>query len=167
MTRKTIPALAVTCLSTLLLAAGAEAQGGTTTGRYGYGAVHTTPYGRTAYGSAYHAPGAYYGYHPPTTVGYYGTRCYYCGSGAAASAALVGGAVGVAAGAAAASSASAAAAAATANMAYTMGSVYGALPAGCITPSVAGGGTYYLCGNTWFSPSYGANGVFYRVVPAP
>jgi hypothetical protein len=29
------------------------------------------------------------------------------------------------------------------------------------------GATYYLCGNTWFSPSYGANGVYYRVVPTP
>jgi hypothetical protein len=29
------------------------------------------------------------------------------------------------------------------------------------------GKTYYLCGNTWFSPSYGANGVTYRVIPAP
>jgi hypothetical protein len=27
--------------------------------------------------------------------------------------------------------------------------------------------TYYLSGNTWFQPSYGANGVFYRVVPTP
>jgi hypothetical protein len=26
---------------------------------------------------------------------------------------------------------------------------------------------YYLCGNTWFKPAYGANGVFYTVVPAP
>ncbi len=43
----------------------------------------------------------------------------------------------------------------------------GALPAGCITPSVSGGGTYYLCGNTWFSPAYGANGIYYRVVPTP
>ena len=48
-----------------------------------------------------------------------------------------------------------------------MGAVYGALPAGCIMPNVAGGGTYYLCGNTWFSPAYGANGVHYTVVPAP
>ena len=40
------------------------------------------------------------------------------------------------------------------------------LPAGCISPQVAGG-TYYLCANTWFRPSYGANGVYYRVVPAP
>ena len=45
--------------------------------------------------------------------------------------------------------------------------LYGALPAGCISPNVSGGGTYYLCGNTWFSPSYGANGVLYRVVPTP
>jgi hypothetical protein len=29
------------------------------------------------------------------------------------------------------------------------------------------GSTYYLCGNTWFSPSYGAGGVSYKVVPTP
>jgi hypothetical protein len=40
------------------------------------------------------------------------------------------------------------------------------LPAGCITPTVQGT-TYYLCGNTWFSAAYGANGVYYRVVPGP
>ena len=40
---------------------------------------------------------------------------------------------------------------------------HGALHAGCITPSVAGGGTYYLSGNSWFSPAYGANGIYYRV----
>ena len=40
------------------------------------------------------------------------------------------------------------------------------LPAGCTSPSVHGT-TYYLCGNTWFQPSYGANGVYYRVVPEP
>jgi hypothetical protein len=49
---------------------------------------------------------------------------------------------------------------------FAMGAVYAAVPAGCITPSVHGG-TYYLCGNTWFQPSYGANGVYYRVVPPP
>jgi len=47
-----------------------------------------------------------------------------------------------------------------------MGGIYPTLPAGCISPSVQGS-TYYLCGNTWFQPSYGANGVNYRVVPAP
>ncbi len=47
-----------------------------------------------------------------------------------------------------------------------MGAIYAALPAGCISPKVPSG-TYYLCGNTWFQPAYGANGVYYRVVPAP
>src|SRR5271169_326058 len=41
------------------------------------------------------------------------------------------------------------------------------LPPPTIRPNVSGGGTYYLCGNTWFSPAYGANGVYYHVVPAP
>ena len=49
---------------------------------------------------------------------------------------------------------------------YAMGSISAALPAGCMQNNV-GGGTYYLCGNTWFSPSYGANGICYRVVPTP
>jgi hypothetical protein len=49
---------------------------------------------------------------------------------------------------------------------YSIGQLVGALPAGCITPSVQGT-TYYLCGNTWFSAAYGANGVYYRVVPGP
>ena len=57
--------------------------------------------------------------------------------------------------------------AATTGVTYQMGAVYGALPAGCISPHVSSGGTYYLCGNTWFSPSYGANGVLYKVVPTP
>ena len=49
---------------------------------------------------------------------------------------------------------------------YSMGQMVAALPAGCITPTVKGT-TYYLCGNTWFSAAYGANGVYYRVVPSP
>jgi hypothetical protein len=56
--------------------------------------------------------------------------------------------------------------AAVAASTFSPGAVYAALPAGCISPKVQGG-TYYLCGNTWFQPSYGANGVYYRVVPAP
>lgn len=47
-----------------------------------------------------------------------------------------------------------------------MGTNYATLPAGCAMPTV-GGATYYLCGNTWFKPLYGANGVYYRVVPTP
>ncbi len=50
--------------------------------------------------------------------------------------------------------------------AYMMGGIYPTLPAGCISPKVQGM-TYYLCSNTWFQPSYGANGVSYRVVPTP
>jgi hypothetical protein len=30
-----------------------------------------------------------------------------------------------------------------------------------------GGATFYLNGNTWFRPAYGADGVFYTVVPTP
>ena len=49
---------------------------------------------------------------------------------------------------------------------FVMGTNYATLPAGCMMPTV-GGATYYLCGNTWFKPLYGANGVYYRVVPTP
>jgi hypothetical protein len=47
-----------------------------------------------------------------------------------------------------------------------VGAIYATLPAGTITTTVQGQ-TYYLNGNTWFYPSYGANGIYYRVVPAP
>ena len=56
--------------------------------------------------------------------------------------------------------------AATAQAPYVTGAIYPTLPSGCISPNVQGK-TYYLCGNTWFQPSYGANGVYYRVVPGP
>jgi hypothetical protein len=52
------------------------------------------------------------------------------------------------------------------NTSFAMGAIYAALPAGCVSTQVRGG-TYYLYGNTWFQPAYGANGVYYRVVPAP
>jgi hypothetical protein len=70
---------------------------------------------------------------------------------------------------AAAANANAAAAnanAAAVNASYSMGEIVAAIPAGCAVP-VVNGTTYYLCGNTWFTASYGANGVFYRVVPTP
>ena len=47
-----------------------------------------------------------------------------------------------------------------------MGVIYTTLPAGCAISPVAGT-TYYHCSHTWFQPSYGANGVYYRVVPTP
>jgi hypothetical protein len=49
---------------------------------------------------------------------------------------------------------------------FAMGGVYAAVPAGSITIP-KNGTTYYLNGNTWFQPAFGANGVYYRVVPAP
>ncbi|MCI0353626.1 MAG: hypothetical protein L0099_01115 [Acidobacteria bacterium] len=153
-----------------------SAYGGTATHTYGSGyTTYTSPYGATAYHSPYY--GAYYpAYHPPTTVDYYGSSCYNCGGWSTAGAAAAGAAVGIAVGAAAASANTSAAtssaynAGVAAGMAasptYAMGAIYTTLPAGCATPNVQGK-TYYLCGNTWFQPSYGANGVYYRVVPTP
>jgi hypothetical protein len=48
----------------------------------------------------------------------------------------------------------------------TQNDVYAVLPGGCAYKPFAGA-AYYQCGLTWFEPSYGANGVFYRVVPTP
>jgi len=49
---------------------------------------------------------------------------------------------------------------------YYMGANYAVLPAGCMSTPVQGT-SYWLCGNTWFRPLYGANGVYYQVVPTP
>jgi hypothetical protein len=62
--------------------------------------------------------------------------------------------------------AGAVAASAPAGGTYSMGVNYAALPTGSMTINKAGS-TYYLSGNTWFQPAYGANGVYYTVVPAP
>lgn len=155
--------------------------GGSTYGEAGYGAVHTYPDG-----ASFHAYGYGYGYpayHPPVAVPYYGSTCYGC-------AAAAGAVVGMATGAAIASSnnaaatsnayAAGAAAGAASNQAaynagvaagaaqYAMGVSYASLPTGCQSAQV-NSTTYYVCAstNTWFQPSYGANGVFYKVVPAP
>jgi hypothetical protein len=140
--------------------------GGTTAhGRYG-GAVHTTPYGATAY----RPPDHYYGYHPPTTASYYGAHCYNCGSGwATAGAAMAGAAVGGAAGAVATSGAYSQgyiAGATAATAAYAVGNIVATLPAGCGNADIEGK-AYYVCDHTWFSVMYGANGVYYKVVPTP
>jgi hypothetical protein len=47
-----------------------------------------------------------------------------------------------------------------------VGVSYAGLPPGAIAVSRFGV-NYYLSGNTWYQPVYGANGIFYRVVPAP
>lgn len=157
--------------------------GGSTYGQVGYGAAHTYPGGGTTYG--YAGGGAYYGaYHPPVAVPYYGSTCYGC---AAAAGAVVGMATGAAIASANTSAvASSAYAAGAANTAaattsaynagvvagaaavhYEMGVAYASLPSQCGEANVQGT-NYYVCGNdTWFKPSFGANGVFYRVVPSP
>jgi len=149
--------------------------GGKTYGAAGEGVAHTYPGGATAY----RPPGypAYPVYHPPVAVPVYASGCYGC-------AAAAGAVVGVAAGAAIASANTAAAtsnayavgvaAGASASAPppprpparYALGANYATLPAGC-TNATVGGTVYYLCGNTWFKPMYGANGVYYRVAPTP
>ena len=120
--------------------------------------------GQYAYGTHYAGTTTYAGaYHPPTVVNqYYGTGCYNCGGwGGAAAGVAVGAAVGVAA----ASVANADAAAAM-HSGYVVGDIYAALPAGC-GYSPVGGVAYYTCGGAWFSPYYGANGMYYRAVQTP
>ena len=165
-----------------------NAYGTTTVGRAGYGAVTTTPGGASYYHPpAYPAYPAYAAYHPPVAVPYYSSGCYGC-------AAAAGAVVGVAAGAAIASSANAAAtsnayaagvATGSANSAaayqsgyaagatttaapanWVTGASYASLPAGSMAVQ-KNGTTYYLNGNTWFQPAFGANGVHYTVVAAP
>jgi hypothetical protein len=142
-----------------------NAAGGTTTGMYGAGAVHTTDTGYSTYHPpAYGAPG-YAPYHPPVPV--YSSGCYNC-AGAVAAGVIVGAAVGsaVATNNAAVATSNAYAAGVAAGVTYSMGVNYANPPpgAGMVTQ---GGNTYYLAGNTWFKASYGANGVYYTVVPAP
>ena len=137
--------------------------GGSTYGAYGQGVTHTYPSGATAYrppGYGY-GYGGYYGYHPPVAVPYYaGSGCYGC---AAAAGAIVGAGVGAAVASANTSAAYASGYAAGAS-AYAMGANYAALPGGCVYQA---GINQYHCGATWFVPQYGANGVYYTVVPAP
>jgi hypothetical protein len=54
----------------------------------------------------------------------------------------------------------------TTTTSYAMGVSYAGLPAGALAVN-KNGTTYYLSGNTWFQPMYGANGVHYLVVATP
>ena len=126
----------------------------------GYGAAHASTYGGYYHGTYTNGSGAWhtgaYGdyYHQPAVVNSYAGGCWNCGyggwgyAGAAAAGAVAGAAVGAAATAAA------------------RGATYGYLPAGCAY-SPFGGAAYYNCGGYWVRPAYGANGVYYTVVPAP
>jgi hypothetical protein len=145
------------------------------TGSYG-GAVATNnghwageSNGQYAYGNHYAGTTAYGGaYHPPAVVNqYYGTGCYNCGGWSSGGAAVAAGAAGLAVGAAVgAAAANAAAPRVVYAGGYAPGDIYAALPVGCAYAPYAGQ-SYYSCNGAWFSPAYGANGVYYRVVPPP
>ncbi len=132
----------------------------------------TNRYGTTAAGGYNHYYGGSYAYyHPPTTVNVYGSSCGSCGGWAVAGAAAVGAAVGASVAnannqAANADAYSAGYSAGSADTAYAMGAIYATLPGGC-NPATVSGTTYYLCGPHWLKPAFGANGVYYRVVPTP
>lgn len=134
----------------------ANAFGGSTS--HSWGTIRRT----VGYATAHRPPGgAYaYGYHPPTTVGYYGAGCYNCGGNP------VGVAVTGAAGGAIGRNAVVSNELLAPAPSYAIGVNMAALPEDCLT-TVVHGGTYYLCGNSWFSPFYGASAVYYQVVPAP
>ncbi len=126
----------------------------------GYGAAHASTYGGYYHGTYANGNGAWHTgayrdyYHQPAVVNSYAGGCWNCGNGgwgyagAAAAGALAGAAVGAVATAAA------------------IGATYGYLPDGCAY-SPYGGAAYYNCGGYWVRPAYGANGVYYTVVPAP
>lgn len=136
------------------------ADGGTASGGDGY--WHATgPYGSTAYGGATYYGGAYSTYHPPAVVNTYGTTCVNCGGWPVAGAAAVGGFLG-----ARLAAEQAAASTPPPPPTYVMGAIYPSLPPGC-SYSTVNGKAYYACGGNWFTASFGANGVYYRVVPAP
>ena len=150
--------------------------GGTASG--GDGAWHASGANGSTASGGYHG-GYYDGYHPPTVVNHYSSGCYNCGGWNGGGAAVAGLAVGAVAGVAIASASAnantnsnanayAAGVSAGASMApvYAMSDVYPTLPGGCTYTPIQGS-AFYRCGPTWFSPYYGANGTYYRVVPAP
>jgi hypothetical protein len=92
---------------------------------------------------------------PPVVVNSYSTGCYNCGDWSAAGTAT-----------ASANTAAPYNAGVAAGVSYSIGEIIAAAPTGCAMPNVEGS-TYYMCGNTWLQPAYGANGIYYRVVPAP
>ena len=129
-----------------------NANGGHSEGVAGYGAVHTTAGGFSTYRPPAYGYGGYAPYHAPVAVPYYHAGCYDCAGAVAA-----GAVVGVAAGAAVASAA---------RPVYSVGVNYATVPPGAVIVNQAGI-NYYQVGSTWFRPYYGANGVYYTVVPAP
>jgi hypothetical protein len=54
----------------------------------------------------------------------------------------------------------------TVHTTYVTGAIYPTVPAGAMVIN-KNNATYYLSGNTWFKPAFGANGIYYMVVPTP
>jgi hypothetical protein len=139
------------------------------------GPVQTTPYGVTTYyhspdGWGYYSP-ANYGYYPQATAGYTGAQCDDCVSEWPTE----GGAVDTTAApfdiSLAASGWYDAGVATGYNQTiaatYPPGQLVTTLPVGCAAPYTRGA-AFYLCGNTWFSAVYGANGaLYYRAITVP
>ncbi|MFM7392837.1 MAG: hypothetical protein ACKO3F_00735 [Cyanobium sp.] len=108
---------------------------------------HTYAGGGSVYGY-----GGYPAYHPPVAVPAYAAGCYDCAPAAGSIIGMDVAATGYAAG-----------------RRRGLGRrwvSYAGLPPGAIAVSRFGV-NYYLSANTWYQPVYGANGVFYQVVPAP
>jgi hypothetical protein len=147
-------------------------RGGTASG--GGGSWNATgANGAHYYGGPDYYHGGYYGaYNSPAVVNHYGATCWNCGGWNTGGAVAAGAVAGVAAGAMVAGAANAANSQAAYNAgvaagqasANPVGTIYGALPSGC-NYQLAGNQPYYACASgMWLQP---ANGVYYRVVPAP
>jgi hypothetical protein len=119
------------------------------------GVAHASDAGGAWHGSAANSQGAAhtneYGtttssyYHQPAVVNHYGTTCVNCRPAEWGAPAAIGVAAGVA-------------------TATAVATTVTAPPAGCAYRPIL---HRYDCGATWLEPAYGANGVYYRVVPAP
>jgi hypothetical protein len=138
----------------------------------GWGGVTHVGYGGVThvdYGGAYHAGyggGAYY--HPA----YVGGGCWGCVSGYSAGAVAAAGVVGLAAGAAIGSAASSDNSTVVVQQpVYVSGPAIGsevmALPGNGCASLFANGTRYYNCGDAYYQPHFGSNGVYYTVVANP
>ena len=150
--------------------------GGVSAGRAGEGWAHAgwggVTEGRTGEGWAHEGRyGATYGYHGDVTTvhntyvtgAYPAASCWNCGAAAAA----VGGlAIGAMAGAAAASASQPSTTVVVQQQGPSVGTIVSGLPDGCQLMTV-NGKTYYQCGSTWYKPTFGADGVDYKVVNVP
>ena len=149
--------------------------GGVSAGRVGEGWAHAgwggVTEGRAGEGWAHEGwGGTTYGYHGDVTAvhntyvtgAYPASGCWNCGAAAAA----VGGlAIGAAAGAALASAAQPSTTVVV-QQGPAVGAIVSALPDGCQLMTV-NGKTYYQCGSTWYKPTFGTDGVDYKVVNVP